>query len=267
MKKDTSSLSLALADVNEKTGERFIIVIDEWDAIFCEDKYNQKGQEAYIDLLRGLFKGEKSQRFMKLAYLTGILPIKKYSSESALNNFDEFTMIQPEPLTKYVGFTEEEVKNLCEKYHMDFDEAQRWYDGYSFSGLQHIYSPNSVVKAMLRRKFSNYWTQTVAYESLKGYICMDFDGLKSSIVQMLSGERYRVNISGFENDMTSFKKRDDVMTVLIHLGYPAYDADRREAYIPNEEVRTTFAEIMIRMIGTRSIYVSLRIGKFEYERW
>lgn len=184
-----------------------------------------------------------------------------------MNNSDEFTMIQPEPLTKYVGFVEEEVKNLCEKYHMDFAEAQRWYDGYSFSGLQHIYSPNSVVKAMLRRKFSNYWTQTVAYESLKGYICMDFDGLKSSIVQMLSGERYRVNISGFENDMTSFKKRDDVLTVLIHLGYLAYDADRREAYIPNEEVRTAFAEIMIRMIGTRSIHVSLRIGRFEYERW
>ncbi|MDO4326626.1 MAG: AAA family ATPase [bacterium] len=240
--KDAFSLPLTLADINEQTGERFIIVIDEWDTVFREDKYNQSIQDEYIDLLRGLFKGEKSQRFMKLAYLTGILPIKKYNSESALNNFDEFTMIQPEPLTEYVGFTEEEVKNLCQKYHMDFIEAQRWYDGYSFEGLQHMYSPNSVVKAMLRKKYNNYWTQTVAYESLKGYICMDFDGLKTSIIQMLSGQCCRVNISGFENDMTSFRKRDDVLTVLIHLGYLAYNADKKEVYIPNEEVRTAFAD-------------------------
>lgn len=242
---DAVSLPLMLADINEKTGERFVIIIDEWDTVFRDDKYNQKIQNEYINLLKGLFKGEKSQRFMMLAYLTGILPIKKYNSESALNNFDEFTMIQPEPLTEYVGFTEKEVSDLCEKYNMDFIEAQRWYDGYSFEGIQHIYSPNSVVKAMLRKKYNNYWTQTVAYESLKGYISMDFDGLKTSIVRLLAGGRCRVNISGFENDMTSFKKQDDILTVLIHLGYLAYDIIRREVYIPNEEVRIAFADAVL----------------------
>lgn len=99
---------------------------------FREDKYNETAQNEYIDLLRGLFKGEKSQRFMSLAYLTGILPIKRYNSESALKNFREYTMTSPKRLAKYVGFTEEEVKALCQQYHMDFQKARRWYDGYGF---------------------------------------------------------------------------------------------------------------------------------------
>ena len=164
VKEKESSLPLTLANINEKSGERFVIIIDEWDAIFREEKYNKKIQDEYIDLLRGLFKGEKSQRFMNLAYLTGILPIKRYNSESALNNFREYTMTSPKKLAEYVGFTQEEVKDLCAKYHMDFHEAQRWYDGYGFKGLAHIYCPNSVANAMLDGEYNNYWTGKVAYE-------------------------------------------------------------------------------------------------------
>lgn len=234
-------LPLALSKVNHATGAKFIIIIDEWDAIFREDKYDEKAQQEYIALLRGLFKGEQSKDFVKLAYITGILPIKKYKSESALNNFDEFTMTSPKRLAEYVGFTEQEVKKLCEEYDMDFSEAARWYDGYSFRRIKHVYNPNSVVKAMLAGEYDNYWTSTVAYESLKDYISMNYDGLRDSIVKMLAGERCKVNTDTFENDMTSFKSRDDVLTVLIHLGYLAYDRDEREAYIPNEEVRAAFA--------------------------
>lgn len=162
-----ASLPLVLADINEKSGERFMIIIDEWDTIFREDKYNKKSQDEYIDLLRGLFKGEKSQRFMSLAYLTGILPIKKYNSESALNNFKEYTMVSPKGLAEYVGFTQKEVQDLCEKYHMNFEEAKRWYDGYEFKHFSHIYCPNSVINAMLDGEYHNYWTGTVAYESLR----------------------------------------------------------------------------------------------------
>lgn len=235
-----SSLPLVLADINEKYGERFIIIIDEWDTIFREDKYNKKSQDEYIDLLRGLFKGEKSQRFMNLAYLTGILPIKRYNSESALNNFKEYTMASPKGLAEYVGFTQNEVQNLCEKYHMDFEEAKRWYDGYGFKSFSHIYCPNSVINAMLDGEYHNYWTGTVAYESLKLYITMDKDGLKNAITRLLAGDRYKVNIEAFENDMTKINSRDDVLTILIHLGYLAYDDSKKEAYIPNEEVRKAF---------------------------
>lgn len=234
-------LPMALAQINKKTGARFIIIIDEWDALFREDKFDEKAQDAYIKLLRGLFKGEQSQNFMHLAYMTGILPIKRYNNESALNNFDEFTMTHPAPLTEYTGFTEQEVEKLCTEYHMDFSEARRWYDGYSFEGMEHIYSPNSIVKAMLRGGYHNYWTGTVAYEALKIYISMDYNGLKEAVIRLLAGERCKVDVETFENDMTSFRNRDDVLTILIHLGYLGYDNIRREAYIPNEEVRGAFA--------------------------
>jgi hypothetical protein len=234
-------LPFALADINKRMGAKFVIVIDEWDAIFRDDKYNDSVQREYINLLRGLFKGEQSKSFTKLAYITGILPIKKYNSESALNNFDEFTMTSPKMLAEYVGFTEDEVKGLCAEYNMDFDKMRQYYDGYCLNGI-HTYNPNSIVKAVLSGEYESYWSSTVAYESLKSYICMNFDGLKDSIVKAVSGTKCPVNIRKFQNDMTSFKSKDDVLTVLIHLGYLAYDRDNKEAYVPNEEVRQAFAD-------------------------
>lgn len=237
-------LPFSLSKIHHGTGARFIIIIDEWDAMFREDKDDEAAQQAYIELLRGLFEGEQSKDFVKLAYITGILPIKKYKSESALNNFDEFTMTNPGRLAEYVGFTEQEVKNLCKTYHMDFSEAARWYDGYSFRRMKHVYNPNSVVKAMMDGAYDNYWTSTVTYESLKGYISLNFDDLRDSVVWMLAGGRCQVNTDTFSNDMTSFKGRDDVLTILIHLGYLAYDRDAKEVYIPNEEVRAAFANVV-----------------------
>lgn len=169
---DEQMLPFALSKIHQAKGAAFIIIIDEWDAIFREDRYDTNAQREYIQLLRGLFKGEQSKDFVKLAYITGILPIKKYNSESALNNFDEFTMAGPKRLAEYVGFTESEVARLCQEYDMDFSEAARWYDGYSFPRMKHVYNPNSIVKAMLSGEYDNYWTKTVTYESLKNYISM-----------------------------------------------------------------------------------------------
>lgn len=239
------SLPFALSKINNAFGARFVIIIDEWDAIFRERKTDQQGQQDYIYLLRGLFKGEQSKDFAVLAYITGILPIKRYSSESALNNFREFTMLNPKRLSEYIGFTEAEVEELCRTYHMDFKETARWYDGYSFRRIKHVYNPNSVVNAMLDGEFDNYWSNTVSYESLKEYISMNFEGLRDMVVQMFAGARCVVGIDTFQNDMTSFKSRDDVLIALIHLGYLAYDADTREAYVPNEEVRTAFARAVM----------------------
>lgn len=240
VKEGENYLPSALADIYKMTGTSFIVIIDEWDEIFRENKFDISAQDTYVELLRGLFKGGPSKKFMKLAYLTGILPIKKYNSESALNNFREFTMTNPKRFAEYVGFTKEEVEELCKRYGMSFIEAERWYDGYSFRKLQHIYSPNSVVNAMLDGEYGNYWTGTVAYESLKTYISMNFDGLKDAVVQMLAGGRCKVDIHTFENDMANFRGKDDVLTILIHLGYLAYDSDAKEVYVPNEEVREAF---------------------------
>lgn len=233
-------IATALDRINEETGHQFVIIIDEWDCLYRDDKTDTKVQERYINLLRSLFKGNASKKFLALGYITGILPLKKYNSESALNNFYEYTMLNPQKFAKYIGFTEEEVKALCDEYHMDYDQAMEWYDGYSFKGVEHICSPNSVVRSMLEEEYNNYWSQTVAFNSLLSYITMNFDGLKEAVKIMLGGQRIKVDVYGFQNDMTSYRNKDDVLTALIHLGYLAYDKDSEEAYIPNKEVRQIF---------------------------
>lgn len=240
VEEDDVDLPSVLSQINEDTGSKFVIIIDEWDAIFRENKNDENAQKEYITLLRGLFKDAPSKKFLKLGYLTGILPIKKYGTESALNNFDEFTMVEADMLAEYVGFTEEEVIGLYEEYGMNFEEAKRWYDGYHLAKDLHIYNPKSVVDSVRRKKIGNYWTSTETYESLKYYISMNFDGLKDAIIEMLAGGRCKVDTNTFENDMVSFQSKDDVLTVLIHLGYLAYDAETEEVAVPNEEVRSAF---------------------------
>lgn len=234
------SLPKVLADINVKTRKQFVIMIDEWDCVFREDKDDQTLQKDYINFLRGLFKGRPADDFVKLAYITGILPIKKYGTQSALNNFRELTMIAPGGIARYIGFTEPEVRSLCKKYDMSFADMKKWYDGYYFNRVGHIYSPNSVMEAIDNEEFQNYWSQTETYESLKLYIDMDFDNLKQMVVDMLGGERCKVQTQAFQNDMTSFKSASDVLTLLIHLGYLAYDNKTKEVFIPNEEVRDAF---------------------------
>ena len=172
--------------------------------------------------------------------MTGILPIKKYGTQSALNNFDEYTMLDPTPMEQYMGFTESEVKRLCKQYGMEFEKMNRWYDGYVFSDDMHIYSPKSVVDAIRKKKIRNYWTSTETYEALQVYIDLDMYGLREDIISMLSNLKIKIDTWAFQNDMTSLKSKDDVLTLLVHLGYLAYDEETSEVFIPNEEVRGEF---------------------------
>lgn len=235
-----SSLPLALARIAGATGEKFIIIIDEWDALVREAKDDADLQKEYIQLLRGLFKSSLTDTMIEAAYMTGILPIKKYGTQSALTDFREYTMLQPKKLAEYVGFTEKEVKDLCQQYGMDFDDAKRWYDGYSFSKEKSVYSPNSVIQAISNEEFGDYWTETETYEALKFYIGLNEDGLRDAIILMLGGERCRINTRTFQNDMSNIKTKDDVLTLLVHLGYLAYDSAEKEVYIPNQEVADEF---------------------------
>ena len=238
---DVTKVSGALSYISEATGNKFVIIIDEWDVLIRDEATNKAVQEEYIDFLRNLFKGVEPTKFIALAYMTGILPIKKYKTQSALNNFDEYTMLEPDLLAPYVGFTEPEVKALCEQYHKDFAEVKRWYDGYELDGY-HVYNPRAVVSLMLRGSFKSYWTQTGTYESILPLINMDFDGLRSAIIDMLSGDAVEVIPYFFQNDMVSFRDKDDVLTLLIHLGYLAYNQKQNQAFIPNEEIRFEFAK-------------------------
>ena len=230
------SLPEALARINGQTGVKFVIIVDEWDVLIRDEANNQKVQKEYIDFLRGLFKGIEPTKYVKLAYLTGILPIKKLKTQSALNNFDEYTMLGAGALTPYIGFTEEEVKNLCEQYGQNFEEIKHWYDGYSL-GKYHVYNPRAVVCLMINGEYKSYWSSTSSYEVITPLIGMDFDGLKSSVIEMVSGDSVAVDVTKFQNDMVSFESKDDVLTYMIHLGYLAYDQKYEKAYVPNEEIR------------------------------
>lgn len=233
------SLAEALSNINKSTGKKFIIIIDEWDVLIRDNSENVTIQKEYIDFLRTLFKGSHPTEFLHLAYLTGILPIKKVKTQSALNNFEEFTMLEPDMLAPYIGFTEEEVKKLCIHYDRNFADVKRWYNGYVLGEYQ-IYNPKAVVSVMLRGAFRSYWSKTGTYESILPLINMDFDGLRTAIIQMLSGASVEVDIYTFQNDMVSFQNKDDVLTLLIHLGYLTYDQNRKTACIPNEEIRQEF---------------------------
>lgn len=228
-----------MARIREATGRKFIVIIDEWDAPIRDTKLGQKVQDEYINFLRGMFKGVEPTKFISLAYLTGILPIKKLLSESSLNNFKQYTMLNPGPLAEYVGFTEKEVQTLCRQYDRDFGKVKRWYDGYEM-GDYHVYNPNAVVNLMVDGTYQSYWSQTGTFESIRPYINMDFDGLKTAIIEMISGASVEVDTCSFQNDMVSFSDKDDVLTLLIHLGYLAYDQKKKNAFIPNEEIRQEF---------------------------
>ena len=233
---ETVSLPEAMSEIYTVTGNKFIVIIDEWDILIRDEANNRDEQENYINFLRGMFKGTEPTRFISLAYLTGILPIKKMKSQSALNNFDEFTMLDAGALASYIGFTELEVEKLCDKYHKDFAEVKRWYDGYVLENQQ-VYNPKAVVSVMLRGNFQSYWSQTGTYEVVVPLINMDFDGLKQAIIEMVSGSTVEVDTGTFQNDTVSFSSRDDVITYLIHLGYLAYDQRKQCAFIPNEGIR------------------------------
>ncbi|MDD6896354.1 MAG: AAA family ATPase [Prevotellaceae bacterium] len=225
-----------LIRISNSTGERFVIIIDEWDAILREMGTDDDIVTAYVDLLRRLFKGSNSNSVFAGAYLTGILPIKKYNTESALNNFCEYTMIRPGKMSESLGFTHEEVKMLCEKHGLDMTEMESWYDGYRIGKATRMFNPYSVMKAINNEEYGSYWTTTGAYDSVKTYIQMNFDGLKDDIIRMLAGESVYVDTTEFLNDMHIIRSKNDVLTVLIHLGYLAYNKDTFECYIPNKEV-------------------------------
>lgn len=234
--KQVSSLPDVLSCIHATTGKKFIVIIDEWDVLIRDEAMNQVVQEEYIGFLRGMFKGSEPTKFIHLAYMTGILPIKKMKTQSALNNFDEFTMLNAGELAPYIGFTDTEVKRLCDQYEKDFDEVKRWYNGYLLDDY-HVYNPKAVVEVLTKNRFQSYWSQTGTYEVIVPLINMDYDGLKTAIIEMLSGSEVDVDVSSFQNDTVNFGSRDDVLTYLIHLGYLGYNQDHHTAFIPNEEIR------------------------------
>ena len=240
---DSMSVSTALSVVHAATGSEFVIIFDEWDYPIRELVGNSRERLDYIEFLRMMFKNAEAQDYVRMAYLTGILPMVRAKGQSAVNNFDEYTMIDARDLGGDIGFVEAEVRELCERYGVSVDEMKRWYDGYDLGGVE-VYNPLSVVRAVESGRFRQYWTETGTYEDIRSLIEHDFDGLKEAVIQMLSGNRIPVSVYGCRNDMYTFRDKDQIITTLIHLGYFAYDADTQEAYVPNKEIREIFYRYM-----------------------
>ncbi len=233
-------LDLTLQEVYNYSKVPFVFVIDEWDCIMREKKEDPDSLKQYLEWLKAIFKDKP---YVGLAYMTGILPVKKYGSHSALNMFTEYSMTEPLNLGQYIGFTENEVKDICKQHDVAFNQMQQWYDGYSFKDVPHIYNPNSVVNAATYKKYISYRTKTETFESLQEYIDMNMEGLRDDIVKLIAGEEVIVDVSTFSNDMVTFHSKDDVLTLLIHLGYLAIKGSTNLGvivHIPNEEIKLEF---------------------------
>ncbi len=232
---------LLLRYVQQPGGKPFIFIIDEWDAPIREAKGDEAAQEAYLNLLRGWFKNINfTPKAVAAAYMTGILPIKKDASQSAISDFEEYSMLKPLQFGKYVGFTEDEVRALCQKHGADFARMKQWYDGYAFKNVGSVYNPNSVMKAIRNDDFDSYWTETSAAEGLMDYISKDYNGMVQTIAELVGGIEVKMEAAGFANDLTTFRGKDDVLTLMTHLGYLAYDSETKAVRIPNEEIRQEF---------------------------
>ena len=245
-----SPLLSALWDVVEATGRKFVFVIDEWDAPYRLAQGDKAAQDSYAEWLRALFKNiDFTPHVVAGAYMTGILPIKKYNHQSAVSDFREYTMVAPGLYAPYVGFTEDEVEALCEEHGMDLAEVRRWYDGYDLLADGKpcsVYAPYSLMCACDAHMAGSYWPSTESFELLRDYIDMNFDGLQDDLVRAVGGASVRVDPDGFQNDMVTITSRDDVLTLLVHLGYLCYDPRSRTCRVPNEEVRTELARVVRR---------------------
>ncbi len=270
------TLGEALVEINSKLNERFVFLIDEWDVIFREQENNTKLCDDYILLLRSLFKSSNVSSCIDLVYMTGILPIRRYSTQSTLNMFREYNMLDADNLSTYFGFTEDEVIGLCNKYSRDFNEIKSWYNGYKLNGND-IYNPKSVVEAVTRGICKEYWTKTSAIEAVTNYMNYDNGILKDTITKMLTGEKVFVNVSLFDNDLTKVNSKDSALVVLIHLGYlafiPGEEVGYGYCYIPNYEIRLEFVnalqdlkwnEIYNPIASSRKLYEETLKGNTQY---
>ena len=249
---DEDSVATCIIKANAVSNEQFVILLDEYD-VLVREQVPEKLQLHYLDFLNGLFKSDTVRPALALAYITGILPVVRDRVQSKLNNFDEYTILNAEKFSEFTGFTEQEVRELCETHGIDFSECKNWYDGYRMRWYDEqrqefkscdIYNPESVVKTMLSHKFGNYWNKSSTYAVISDRIDRNFSGTKDDIIRMIAGERVGVNVTTYKNTMDSFASKNDVFTYLLHLGYLAYDEEEQTCRIPNYEVRQEWLNVV-----------------------
>ncbi|NMM64303.1 AAA family ATPase [Clostridium sp. P21] len=233
---DYFNLSSMLYDTKDK----FIFIFDEWDYIFTNNLFVEN-QNDFLEFLRNLLK---DQPYVALAYMTGVLPIKKYSSGSALNMFDEHTFLKDRRFGDYFGFTEEEVMGLCNKNgKMNFKELESWYNGYFTATGIKIYNPRSVVKALQNNYCESYWTNTGAMDEVAEYLKYDILEIRDDVIEMVSGEEIDITIDeDFRAGQGAPRNKEEIYSAMIVLGFLSY----HDGYlkIPNKELMKEFEKAL-----------------------
>jgi uncharacterized protein YnzC (UPF0291/DUF896 family) len=223
-----------------KTDEKFIFIFDEWDYIFNNNLFIEN-QNDFLEFLRNLLK---DQPYVGLCYMTGVLPIKKYSSGSALNMFDEFTFLKDRKFGEYFGFTEKEVFNLCFKdKKMSFDEISEWYNGYLTAKGIRVYNPRSVVKALQNNYCESYWTNTGAMDEVAEYLKYNILEIRDDVIEMVSGEEIDIIIDEeFRAGQGQPRSKEEIYSAMIVLGFLSY----YDGYlkIPNKELMKEFEKAL-----------------------
>ena len=235
---EQNELGVALAEINKKTGDRFILIIDEWDMLVRD--VTQEIQDEYVNFLRSMFKTNKANNVFLLVYMTGILPIIKIKTQSALNNFREYSIIYPANTAKYYGFTETEVETLCKTHNMNLELMKHAYDGYIIGEEKSMFNPNSVMQSIEYRTYDSFWSRTASFMAIESYLNIDADQVRTKIIKMMNGEEVVIEPTSFRNDMKNIETSDDVLTLLAHLGYLSYNPETQSVRIPNTEVSAEF---------------------------
>lgn len=226
----------SLSDLLTETGDMFIFIIDEWDYIFSHNLYREY-QRDFLEFLRGLLK---DQPYVALAYMTGVLPIKKYSTGSALNMFKEYTMLNDFCFEEYFGFTQEEVQALCEKQSkLTLNEISEWYNGYTTNEGIKLYNPRSVVCALEDGKCKSYWTRTGKMDEVLFFLKYNLDEVRDDVVKMVNHMPVRVEIKReYAAGQEPPANRKEIYAAMIIYGLLSYyDA---ELHIPNKEIMIEF---------------------------
>ena len=230
------NISSMIRDTNDK----FIFLLDEWDYIFNNSLF-EENQNNFLEFLRALLK---DQPYVALCYMTGVLPIKKYSSGSALNMFDEFTFLKDRKFGKYFGFTEEEVIDLCNKNNeIQFENLQTWYNGYLTAKGLKIYNPRSVVKALQNDFCESYWTNTGAMDEVAKYLKYNILEIRDDVIEMISGGEIDLIIDEeFRAGQREPKTKEEIYSAMIVLGFLSY----HDGYlrIPNKELMKEFEKAL-----------------------
>ena len=231
-------------NIFQETGETFIFILDEWDSVFHNEMFTESDRRNYLDFLKNLLK---DRPYVELAYMTGVLPIKKYSSGSELNMFDEFYFPTDTIYDTFFGFTEEEVKDLCQRNQknggpIEYEQLAEWYNGYYTSDGKRLYNPRSINKALSQNTVKDYWTETGPGTEILGLVKNNIDAVKEDILKMVSGEKVMMASDDFSTSLHTIETKEDIYSVMIIYGFLSY----YDGYltIPNKEIMKKFQKVL-----------------------